>query len=162
MKNLKILLILGILVGVVGCQKTPPTNSYKSSQSIQLNKCTDGDTAHFLVNGQDITIRFLAIDTPESVKPNTSVEPYAKEASEFTCHSLLTAKKIDLEYDVGNKTDKYGRGLAWVFVDGKLLQEELVLQGYAKIAYVYGNYKYLDRLYEAEAIVKEQQIGIWK
>ena len=124
-----------------------------------LSKCTDGDTAHFLVDGKDITARFLAIDTPEYTKEK---EPYGKEASALTCNTLQSANKITLEYDQGSdKTDKYGRHLVWVYVDGVLLQELLVSQGLAKVAYVYGNYAYTQRLQEAQDVAKEKQLHIW-
>ena len=124
-----------------------------------LLKCTDGDTAHFLVDGKDITTRFLAIDTPEYTKEK---EPYGKEASAFTCKTLQAANKITLEYDQGSdKTDKYGRHLVWVYVDGVLLQELLVSQGLAKVAYIYGDYTYTQHLQEVQEVAKEKQLHIW-
>lgn len=122
-------------------------------------KCTDGDTAHFLVDGRDTTVRFLAIDTPEYTKEK---EAYGKEASEFTCNALNDAEKIELEYDDGSqKTDKYGRELAWVFVDGTLLQKELVQAGLAQVTYIYGDYQYTDELYQVQEQAKKEQLNIW-
>ena len=113
--------------------------------SVQLAKCTDGDTAHFMIHGEDRTVRFLAVDTPEYTKEK---EPYGKEASEFTCQMLKEADTIELEYDSGSDAqDKYGRELAWVYVDGQLLQRLLVEQGLAEVAYIYGDYAYIDELY---------------
>ncbi len=128
---------------------------------VKLLKCTDGDTAHFDFNGKDKTIRFLAIDTPETVKPNTPVQPYGKEASDYTCGMLKDADNIVLEFEE-EKTDKYGRLLAWIFVDGELLQKQLVENGLAKVAYLYGNYRYTDVLKEAEKIAKRKKIGVWE
>lgn len=139
---------------------------YKSSQSIdsstvQFSKCTDGDTAHFIVDGEEVTVRFLAIDTPETVKPGTPIQPYGKEASNRTCELITNAKAIRLEYEDNNKKDKYGRLLAWVFADGILIQEDLISKGYAKVAYLYGNYKYTSKLQTAESKAKENELGIW-
>lgn len=126
---------------------------------VEFKKCTDGDTAHFLINGVDTTVRFLAIDTPEYTKEK---EPFGKEASEFTCQALKNAEVIELEYDDGSdKSDKYGRDLAWVFVDGELLQKQLVSAGLAEVRYIYGDYAYTDELYDAQALAKQNKLYLW-
>lgn len=51
---------------------------------VQLNKHIDGDTSKFLINDQIIKVRYLLIDTPETVKPNTPVQPFGQEASDRT------------------------------------------------------------------------------
>ena len=103
--------------------------------TVDLVKCIDGDTAQFTKVGKT---RFLYIDTPESTN---KVEKYGKEASKYTCSKLTNAKTIHLQYD-GTKKDKYKRTLAWVWVDGKLLQKDLVVKGYVKQFYDYGTYSY--------------------
>lgn len=129
---------------------------------VTLQKCVDGDTAKFNLKDEIITVRFLAIDTPESVHPTKGVEPYGKQASDFTCEKLETAKKIEIEYDEGSdKTDKYQRHLAWVFVDDYLLQDLIIKQGLAEVAYLYGDYKYTSLLQEHETLAKVAKIGIW-
>lgn len=130
-----------------------------AKEKVTLVKCVDGDTANFNLNGEVIKTRFLAIDTPESTKEK---EPYGKEASNFTCEALTSAKKIEIEYDPdSNKTDKYSRHLVWVFVDGKLLQEKILAEGLAEIAYLYGDYKYTEDLQKVEAKAKEKKLNIW-
>ncbi|NBJ64854.1 thermonuclease [bacterium c-19] len=126
---------------------------------VKFKKCTDGDTAHFLIHGADTTVRFLAIDTPEYTKEK---EPFGKEASEFTCQALKNANVIELEYDDGSdKSDKYGRDLAWVYVDGELLQKQLVSAGLAEVQYIYGDYAYTDELYEAQELAKQNKLNMW-
>ena len=116
-------------------------------ETVKFKKCVDGDTAVFTVNNEDIKVRFLAIDTPETVHPTKKEQAYGKNASEYTCKKITNAKKIELEYDSkSTKLDKYGRTLAWVWVDNSLLQKELLEIGYAQIKYVYGKYSYLDEL----------------
>ena len=137
-------------------------NNDKLSDIVSFDRSVDGDTAVFLINNKLQKVRFLAIDTPESVKENTKVEDYAIEASNYTKNLLKNAKEIKLEYEKVNDYDKYDRLLAWVFVDGKLLQEELIKQGLAKVAYIYEDYKYTDRLYEAQNKAKSDKVGIWK
>lgn len=125
----------------------------------KLYKCVDGDTAYFTVNDKEIKTRFLAINTPEST---TKKEPFGKEASEYTCNKLSSAKKIELEYDENStKTDKYDRHLVWVYVDGKLLQEDLIKEGLAEVKYIYGDYKYIERLQNLESIAKNNKLNMW-
>lgn len=131
--------------------------------SVSFSKCVDGDTAKFILDNKEITVRFLAIDTPETKNPKKGVEPYGKEASLYTCNKLKNSNNIVLEFDSNSdKFDKYNRYLAWVFVDNKLLQEELVSKGYARVYYIYGDYKYTDNLYKLESIAKSNNLGIWK
>lgn len=134
----------------------------KTKKVVTFNECIDGDTASVILNKEKIKIRFLAIDTPETKHPTIKEEPYGKEASNYTCNSLKKAKKIEIEYDNNSdKLDKYDRHLVWVFVDDELLQENLIEQGLAKVAYLYDNYKYTSKLETEELIAKSKRIGIW-
>ena len=88
--------------------------------------------------------------------------PFGKEASEYTCKRIKKAKKITFEYDPkSDKEDKFDRLLAWVFLDGKLLQSDLVENGYAKVAYLYDDYKYTKTLIEKQELASAKGIGIW-
>lgn len=137
-------------------------NVFAEEIEVKLSKCVDGDTAKFIYKDEVITARFLAIDTPESVHPTIGEEPYGKEASNYTCSTLEKAEEIILEFDSNSdKTDKYNRYLVWVFVDGKLLQKQLISKGYAEVAYLYDDYKYTDELEKAQEKAKAKKVGIW-
>ena len=131
------------------------------AEEVTLKKCIDGDTADFNIKGEIKKVRFLAIDAPEIKHGDKKADPYGDDASMFTCVALKTAKKVTLEYESKNNTDKYGRVLAWVFVDDKLLQGHLVKKGYAKVAYLYGDYKYTEKLQKYESEAKSQKLNIW-
>lgn len=134
--------------------------SAKGKFEVLFKKCVDGDTAYFTYKGEEIKTRFLAIDTPEYTK---EIEKYGKEASEFTCEKLEKAKIIELEYDENSdKTDKYDRHLVWVFVDGKLLQDELVKNGFAEVAYLYDDYKYTEDLLKSQDYAKMNKYNLWE
>lgn len=122
----------------------------------------DGDTTVLKIEGKEHKVRFLLIDTPETVKPNTKVQPYGLESSKRTKKLLSTASEITFEYDSGNKTDRYGRVLGYIFVDGTLLQKTLVSEGLARVAYVKEpNTKYLLELEEEQEKAKNESLGIW-
>lgn len=138
------------------------TNTVLAKEKVKFSKCVDGDTIKVEIGGEEKTVRFLAVDTPESVHPTKGVEYYGKEASEYTCSRVSKAKVIELEYDQGSdKEDKYDRLLAWVWVDSNLLQDELIKNGYAEVTYLYGDYKYTSLLQDHQKIAEASKIGIW-
>lgn len=135
-----------------------PLNVYAKKEEVKLSKCIDGDTITVIINKEERKVRFLAVDAPE-IDTN---EAYSNEAKKFICNILTNAKKIYLEYDKNSdKEDKYERILAWVWADDILVQKELVKKGYAKIAYLYGDYKYTSELSKFESIAKENKTNIW-
>lgn len=127
---------------------------------VKLDKCVDGDTAWFILNDEAIKTRFLAINSPEAT---SEIEPYGKEASEFTCNMLKNANKIQIEYDPNSdEKDKYDRHLVWVFVDDKLLQDEIIKNGLADVDYIYGDYLYTSTLKISLSKAKMNNIGMWE
>lgn len=124
-----------------------------------LDKCIDGDTANFKINGKVYKTRFLFIDTPEST---TKVEKFGKEASNYTCTKLKQAKKIVLETEGKDVYDKYDRLLAWVHTDNQLLQEQITKAGLVKAFYDFGDYKYEKRVRDAMNYAKKQRVGLYK
>ena len=127
---------------------------------VTLDQCVDGDTAWFDIDGKRTKVRFLYIDTPESTN---QIEPYGKEASDYTKEQLANANTIELELNNdGNSEDKYGRLLAWVFVDGELLQEKLAREGLVEKFYDYGySYKYKIVIISADSYAKKIHLGIY-
>lgn len=138
------------------------TNVYAERVSVKFEACVDGDTIKVMLDNKKTTVRFLAIDTPETVHPTKGEQPFGKEASNYTCNKVKNAKKLEIEYDEGSaKTDKYNRALGWVFIDDTLLQKDLVSLGYAKVAYLYGDYRYTEDLKKEESIAKSKKLGVW-
>ncbi|MCO4104291.1 thermonuclease family protein [Enterococcus faecalis] len=122
----------------------------------------DGDTTVLRIDGKEQKVRFLLVDTPETVNLKTKVQTFGLEASKRTKELLSTASEITFEYDSGDKTDRYGRVLGYIFVDGTLLQKTLVSEGLARVAYVKEpNTKYLLELEEAQEKAKNESLGIW-
>ena len=140
----------------------PYNVSAQDKIDVKFSKCIDGDTAEVKLNNRKIKIRFLAVDTPETKHPTKGEEPYGKEASDYTCKKLKTAKKIQIEYDDNSdKKDKYDRHLVWVFIDDNLIQADLVKNGLAKVAYLYDDYKYTPLLKDYEVTAKFNKVGIY-
>ena len=139
-----------------------PTFVYADKTDVSFVKCVDGDTAVVKLNGYDTKIRFLAVDTPETKHPTKKEEKGGKVASTYTCDALKSAKKLEIEYDPkSDRTDKYGRTLVWLYVDGELFQKTLIKEGYAEVAYIYSKYQYVDELCKVQKEAIKNKVGIW-
>jgi len=129
---------------------------------VELSSKVDGDTAKFIYDGNVQSFRFLLIDTPETKHPRLGKQPFGQEASDRTAELLNNANEIEVEFDVGQKQDKYNRYLAYIYVDGEMLNNILVREGLAKVAYVYPpNTRYLTKLENSQEAAKSEKIGIW-
>ena len=138
------------------------TGNSTNKVKVKLVSTVDGDTAKFEMNGEQITVRFLGINTKETVDPEIGEEAWGKEASDFTKEKLQNANKIELEFDSSSdEKDKYDRYLAWIWVDDELLQNLLVENGLAENYMLQNNYKYAGTLQESEEMAKNNKLGIW-
>ncbi|MDR4433940.1 thermonuclease [Bacillus tequilensis] len=133
----------------------------KKLADVTLDRAVDGDTIKVIYNGKKDTVRYLLVDTPETKKPNSCVQPYGKDASKRN-KELVSSGELQLEFDKGDRRDKYGRLLAYVYVDGKSVQETLLKEGLARVAYVYEpNTKYIDQFRLDEQEAKSEKLSIW-
>lgn len=129
---------------------------------VEIVRIVDGDTLIVeFNNGVEERVRLLLVDTPESVHPNKPVEPLGIEASEFAKESMPPGETVYLEMDKDER-DRYDRLLAYVWIDDVLFNEELIENGFARVAYVYPpNTRHVDRFYDAEDRAKQKKAGIW-
>ena len=131
---------------------------------VEAVRVVDGDTAVVKYKGENLKIRFLLIDTPETCKPNTPVEPYGPEAKAFTKRAMQPGSELRVEFGKAKK-DKYGRGLGFIYYkqEGRwfMLNEMLVKNGLARVAYVYKDKEHLDELYKCQDVAKKDKKGIW-
>jgi micrococcal nuclease len=122
-------------------------------------RVVDGDTLEVKKGEVLEKIRLIGVDTPETVKPNTPVQPYGKEARDYTKKMLLN-KEVRLEFDVG-RTDRYGRLLAYVYLGDEMFNETLLREGYARLMTVSPNVKYADRFVAIQKEAREAGAGLW-
>ncbi|ARF16554.1 thermonuclease family protein [Sporosarcina ureae] len=128
---------------------------------VELVKTIDGDTIKIMYEGKEENVRYLLIDTPETNHPRLGKQPYGQQAK-VRNQELLQKGQLEIEFDVGEKYDKYGRLLAYIYIDGKSVQEQLLKEGLARVAYVYPpNTRHLDAFEKAEQQAKKSGIGIW-
>ncbi len=121
-----------------------------------VTKVIDGDT--IAIEGGEV-IRYIGIDTPETVHPSKPQQCFGQEASDKN-KELVSGKRIRIEKDV-SETDKYDRILRYVWVGDIFVNDYLVRQGYA-YAYTYPpDVKYADQFVQAQNEAKENNRGLW-
>jgi micrococcal nuclease len=141
------------------------TSSEKKQTTLPPGTVThivDGDTFDMADStGQIIRIRPIGINADE-IKDNNHGKkgPFAKAAKDYLAQ-LIDHKTVRLEMDV-QKTDKYGRTLAYVFVnDTVFVNAEMVKAGLAVIETVPPNVKYADLFYRLQVEAREGKRGMW-
>ncbi|WHY69755.1 thermonuclease family protein [Neobacillus sp. SuZ13] len=128
---------------------------------ITLVETIDGDTIKARVKGKVETVRYLLVDTPESKRPGMCVQPFAEEAFQRN-NELVKDGSLSLEVEEGPSRDSYDRLLAYVYVDGMSVQEMLIKEGYARVAYIMDPpYKYLKLYKTDENLAKKNKLRIW-
>jgi endonuclease YncB( thermonuclease family) len=119
----------------------------------------DGDTIEVIIDNRMYDVRYIGIDTPETMHSNQGEEPYGKEASEKNSE-LVEGKVVLLEKDV-SKTDQYGRLLRYVYVNDKFINAELVRLGYAHATSYPPDIKYQELFLKFQREAKEHSLGLW-
>ncbi len=132
----------------------------KDCQWVDLVRVIDGDTVEI---AEGNSVRLIGIDTPEIKDPRKPLQKFGPQASDKTKELLSGAKRICLISDSGgDKTDKYGRQLAYLFTEeGVDVNAELLRAGYAK-GYFYFPFERDEefRCYHEKA--KEEKVGMWE
>ncbi len=134
--------------------------SADSSDSAVVKKVFDGDTILVSIHGSEEKVRLIGVDAPEKNHPLKPVQFYSKEAELFL-KQLVDGESVSLEYD-WQKRDKYGRLLAYVFLeDGRLVNAEIIKEGYgfAYLEYPFQRSGKFKR-YEDQARISEK--GLWR
>ncbi|MGI9533576.1 MAG: thermonuclease family protein [Thermodesulfobacteriota bacterium] len=118
----------------------------------------DGDTV--LINNPKVErLRYLGMNAPENLTNYSPGDPFYLHSTKLN-DELVNGKKITIEYDE-EKYDPYGRLLGYVFVDGLLVNEEIVRQGLARVFFIGPNRKYESRIKKAQKDAQIAKRGIW-
>ncbi len=131
------------------------TDSYDKFKS-KVIEVIDGDTVK-IEDGS--LIRLLGIDAPETNHPDLSPQRFGEEAKEYLKKRILN-KVCIFEYDKNNKFDIYNRILAFVYLDGKLINAEMIKNGYAYV-YLKSKNKKTNEFLMLEDVARKQKKGLW-
>ncbi|MEK6563537.1 MAG: thermonuclease family protein [Candidatus Omnitrophota bacterium] len=136
-------------------------DNFSASKEFQVKQVIDGDTIE-LDNGE--SVRYIGIDTPETRKREGDTwvyvgEPFAEKAKDFN-RRMVEGKVARLELDV-QKKDKYGRLLAYCFVEDNFVNARMLQEGLALLYTIPPNIKYVDPLVKAQKEARENNRGLW-
>ncbi|MGZ8580606.1 MAG: thermonuclease family protein [Actinomycetota bacterium] len=127
--------------------------------TVPVVEVVDGDTIRVELHGEETPVRLIGIDTPEKDGPYTDEECYGEQASRYTADAL-GGRDIELEFDI-ERTDRFDRTLAYVWIDGALFNERILREGYAVLATFPPNVRYVDRFTTAQRRARDQRAGLW-
>jgi micrococcal nuclease len=133
----------------------------RAPHTAHVVRVVDGDTILVSVDGATERVRYIGVDTPETVKPRTPVQCFGKKASAFN-HALVDGRDVRLVADAEAR-DRYGRLLAYVYRadDGLFVNAELVRRGYATTLTIAPNVRFAERLRELAAAARQAGRGLW-
>ena len=163
----RILVILAIIVltlSAAGCDLPNNTAAVNLPEAF-VTRVVDGDTIWVDIGGTEYKVRYIGMDTPETVDPRKPVQCFGKEASVKNTE-LVFGKIVRLEKDV-SETDRYGRLLRYVWVvdveSGTeiMVNAELVRLGYAQISTYPPDVEYQDYFLELQDEARAANLGLW-
>lgn len=127
----------------------------------KVTKFDDGDTIAVDMDGQNETVRFIGVDTPETHDPRKAVQCYGAAAAAFT-KNLIGNNPVRLEADALNTNrDRYNRLLRYIYLpDGRLVNAEIIKQGYG-FAYLGFPFTKSDEFKNYQTNAMQQKLGLW-
>jgi len=142
---------------IVATQASVPSNAQIVEGRVV--HVVDGDTIDVNLGGKIFRVRYIGVDTPETVHPSQPVECMGREASAFN-KQLVEGKIVRLEKDI-SETDKYGRLLRYIYVGETFVNAELVRQGLAQVSTYPPDVKYQDLYLQLQREARAAGRGLW-
>jgi micrococcal nuclease len=136
--------------------KSPPFRLPSTGGPSKVVAVLDGDT--IIISGGD-KVRYAGLNTPESRHPDKLPEYCGREAFEAN-RRLVSGKTVRLEFD-DRRRDRYGRLLAYVYVDGLFVNAELIRQGYAQVTTYKDNQRYHKEFMRLQQNAIAARRGLW-
>lgn len=133
--------------------------THSSDDIYQVVRAIDGDTIEVLIDGQKKAVRYIGINTPETVHPSKPAECFGKEASDKN-KALVEGTYVRLEKDI-SETDKYGRLLRYVYIGDTMINKALVEGGYAHVSTYPPDVRHTEEFRKAEESARESKSGLW-
>jgi micrococcal nuclease len=162
----KLVLVLVALLVAAGAAGVRPRSgddpgAARATRTARVVRVVDGDTILVLVGGREERVRYIGIDTPESVKEDTPVQCFAKRAAAENAR-LVAGREVRLMPDVETR-DRFGRLLAYVYRadDGRMVNEALVRGGFARTLTIAPNVRFAERFRLAARAARRSSLGLW-
>jgi micrococcal nuclease len=153
-----VLLVAGLLLrpweGLGGADAVGP-----ASARVFVDRVVDGDTIEVELDGVAEDVRYIGVDTPETVKPDSPVECFGPQASSFN-HRLVEGRQVRLVFGV-ERRDIYDRLLAYVYFDHRFVNAELLRKGFARTLTFAPNDRFAERFKRLEIAAARHGRGLW-
>jgi micrococcal nuclease len=130
-----------------------------ASASAYVSRVVDGDTVEVVLDGREEDVRYIGVDTPETVKPDTPVQCFGPQASAFN-HRLVEGRRVRLVFGA-ERRDVYDRLLAYVYLDGRFVNAELLRRGLARTLTIPPNDRFAGRFKQLEVAAARAGRGLW-
>ena len=131
----------------------------RAPASAVVTRVVDGDTIEVWLDGRTEDVRYIGVDTPETVKPGAPVDCFGPQASAFN-HRLVEGKRVRLVFDVELR-DVYGRLLAYVYLGDRFVSAELVRRGLARTLTIPPDDRFAGQLKRLEIAAARAGRGLW-
>ena len=150
--------VLVLVVTVVTRRDQPRATTFGRAEVVRV---VDGDTIRVRLDGRTERVRYIGVDTPESVKPGSPVQCYAKRAAAANA-ALVAGRSVRLVGDV-ERRDRYGRLLAYVYrePDGAFVNAQLVRDGYARTLRIAPNVAHAGEFARLAQSARRDGRGLW-
>jgi micrococcal nuclease len=124
-----------------------------------VTRAIDGDTVEVRLGSEIEEVRYIGLDTPETVKPGEPIECFGPQASRFN-HRLVERRRVRLVFGA-ERRDAYGRLLAYVYLGDRFVNAELVRRGLARTLTIPPNDRFAKRLKRLEIAAARAGRGLW-
>ena len=140
----------------------PTTTANPTDTNAVVVRVIDGDTVDLRFGDRRERVRLIGIDTPETKKPNTPIQCFGPEASDFTKHLLEVGTSVLVRRDVEARDD-YGRLLGYLYrsSDGLFVNLELARLGYARPLTIAPNNAFASDFVRAASEAEATNLGLW-
>jgi micrococcal nuclease len=153
------LLILAALVLIRPWEHVTLGDPPPRSAAAYVTRAVDGDTIEVRLGDAEEDVRYIGVDTPETVKPDTPVECFGPQASAFN-HRLVEGRRVRLVFDE-ERRDVYGRLLAYVYLGNRLISAELLRRGLARTLTIPPDDRFAGRFKRLEIAAARAGRGLW-
>lgn len=154
-----VLLLLVALVLLRPWESLDLGDETPATVTVVVSRVVDGDTVEVRLGGETEDVRYIGVDTPETVKPGAPVDCFGPQASAFN-HRLVEGRRVRLVLGE-ERRDVYGRLLAYVYLGDRFVNAELVRRGLARTLTIPPNDRYAARLKQLEIAASRAGRGLW-
>ena len=152
--------VAGLVLALCACGTDDLSLGRCGPMTGTVTRIVDGDTIELLFGSEIYKIRYLNVDAPEMSGGDGGGPECLAEDAKLLNEQLTFERTVELEYDV-ECTDRFDRLLAFVKVDGRMVNEVIIERGFGQVLVIPPNVKYQSEFEILEARAKDNRAGVW-